>query len=66
MRPALFYIPDSSLRGGPSAREAEALRQARIAEIRSLLAEIAVQPGVVATAPAVVSRPRQTAPRLVA
>lgn len=42
MRPALFYIPDAALRGGPSTREAEALRAARIAELRALLADIAV------------------------
>jgi hypothetical protein len=34
MRPALFYISEALLRSGPSAREAEALRQARLAEIR--------------------------------
>ncbi len=44
MRPALFYISEALLRSGPSAREAEALRQARLAEIRSLIADIAAQP----------------------
>jgi hypothetical protein len=44
MRPALYYIPEASLGAGPSPREAEALRQARIAEVRSLLAEIAAKP----------------------
>ena len=44
MRPALFYISEALLRGGPSAREAEALRQARLAEIRSLIAAIAAEP----------------------
>lgn len=44
MRPALYYIPDASLRAGFSAQEAEALRQARIAEVRSLIAEIAAEP----------------------
>ena len=44
MRPALFYVSDAILSSGPSAREAEALRQARLAEIRSLIAEIAVEP----------------------
>jgi hypothetical protein len=53
MRPALLYIPDAALRGGPSAREAEALRQARIAELRALLADIA--------APPVASRSREVA-----
>jgi hypothetical protein len=53
MRPALLYIPDAALRGGPSAREAEALRQARIAELRALLADIA--------APGVASRSREAA-----
>jgi hypothetical protein len=44
MRPALFYISQTLLRSGPSAREAEALRQARLAEIRSLIADIAAEP----------------------
>jgi hypothetical protein len=43
MRPALFYIPDAALRSGPSAHEAEALRQARIAQVRALVAEIAAE-----------------------
>ena len=44
MRPALFYISQTLLRSGPSAGEAEALRQARLAEIRSLIADIAAEP----------------------
>jgi hypothetical protein len=56
MRPALLYISERSLRSGPSAREAEALRQARIAEVRALLAEIAAKPGVDGTASVVPSR----------
>jgi hypothetical protein len=44
MRPALFYVSDAFLESGPSAREAEALRQARLAQVRSLLAEIAAEP----------------------
>jgi hypothetical protein len=41
MKPSMFYLSTSSLRGGPSPREAEAMREARIAEIRALIAEIA-------------------------
>ena len=55
MRPALLYIPDAALRGGPSPREAEALRQARIAQVRALVAEIAAEQ------PAVLSRTRDAA-----
>ena len=43
MRPAFFYVSDAFLQGGPSAREAEALRQAGLAQVRSLLAEIAAE-----------------------
>ena len=41
MKPSMFYLSTSSLRGGPSPHEAEAMREARIAEIRALIAEIA-------------------------
>lgn len=44
MRPALYYISETSLGSAPSATEADARRQARIAEVRSLLAEIAEEP----------------------
>jgi hypothetical protein len=49
MRPALYYIADASLPAGPSPREAEALRQARLAEVRALIAEIAAGPASRAT-----------------
>ena len=61
MRPALLYVSDAFLRSGPSAREAEALRQARLAEVRSLLAEIAAeQPCAERASPTVFSRGRDT------
>jgi hypothetical protein len=44
MKPSMFYLSTSSLRGDPSPREAEAMREARIAEIRALIAEIAAPP----------------------
>ena len=44
MKPSMFYLSTSSLRGGPSPREAEAMREARLAEIRALIAEIAAPP----------------------
>lgn len=44
MTPSLFYLPEICTHGGPSAREMEALREARRAEIRTLLAAIAAKP----------------------
>ena len=44
MRASLFRIHDVWTGESPSERELEALRQARIAEIRALLSQIAVKP----------------------